>query len=154
MKANTRFFGEIDIADDKIIAMETGMIGFPDLKHFALIFDEDKGMERSNIMWLQSMENGNLAFPVMMPNKIKPDYAPNVNESILAPLGELQAEDIFILTTVTVPKKVEDLSINLKAPIVINAANNKGVQIIVEDDYPVKFKIYDLVKGAKEKAGE
>ena len=31
MKAKTRLFGEIDIADDKIITLEKGMIGFPEL---------------------------------------------------------------------------------------------------------------------------
>ena len=49
---------------------------------------------------------------------------------------------------------MEDFSINLKAPIVINMATNKGAQIITEDDYPVKYKIYDLLKGNTEKAGE
>lgn len=154
MKATTRFFGLIDIEEDKIITLETGMIGFPKLKHFALIFNEEKGIDKSNIMWLQSMEDGDIAFPVMNPMKIKPDYAPNVNETILQPLGELKDENIFVLTTVTIPKDVHDLSINLKAPIVINMENNKGVQLIVEDDYPVKYKIYKLVKESTEKAGE
>jgi len=39
MKANTRLFGEIDIDEEKIITLENGMIGFPDLRKFTLIFD-------------------------------------------------------------------------------------------------------------------
>ena len=58
------------------------------------------------------------------------------------------------INSVTVPKKVEDFSVNLKAPIVINMNTNKGAQIITEDDYPVKCKVYDLLKGNTEKAGE
>ena len=42
---------------------------------------------------------------------------------------------------------------NLKAPIVINTDTRRGAQIIVEDDYPVKYKIYDVVK-RKKKAEE
>ena len=42
MKADTRLFGEIDIEEQKIIHMENGMIGFPELKKFALIYDEEK----------------------------------------------------------------------------------------------------------------
>lgn len=42
MKANTRIFGEIEIADEKIITLEKGMIGFPNLNRFALIYDEEK----------------------------------------------------------------------------------------------------------------
>lgn len=154
MKAVTRLFGTIDVADDKIITMERGMIGFPNLTHFALIFDEEKKDKKFKIMWLQSMDDGDVAFPVADPIQIKEDYKPLVNEEIIAPLGEMNEENTYILVTVTVPKKVEDFSVNLKAPIVINMDTNKGAQIITEDDYPVKFKVYDLLKGNTEKAGE
>ena len=154
MKANTRMFGEIDIADDKIITMEKGMIGFPELTHFALIFDEEKKDKAFRIMWLQSMDDGDIAFPVTDPICIKEDYAPSVNDEIIAPLGEMHAENTYLLVTVTVPKQIENFSVNLKAPIVINTDSNKGAQIITEDDYPVKFKIYDLLKAKREKAGE
>lgn len=154
MKAVTRLFGTIDVADDKIITMERGMIGFPALTHFALIFDEEKKDKKFKIMWLQSMDDGDVAFPVADPIQIKEDYKPLVNEEIIAPLGDMTEENTYILVTVTVPKRVEDFSVNLKAPIVINMDTNKGAQIITEDDYPVKFKVYDLLKGNTEKAGE
>ena len=154
MKANTRIFGEIEIADDKIIRMEKGMIGFPSLNNFALIFDEEKGQKSTSIMWLQSMDDTDIAFPVMDPHTVKDDYRPNVNEEIVAPLVELKEDNTYVLVTVTVPKRVEDFSVNLKAPIVINMDNCKAVQLIVEDDYPVKYKVYDVIKAKKEKAGE
>ena len=154
MKANTRIFGEIEIADEKIITMERGMIGFPNLNHFALIFDEEKGQKQTSIMWLQSMDDTDIAFPVMDPHAVKEDYNPNVNEEIVAPIGELNEENTFVLVTVTVPKKIEDFSVNLKAPIVVSMDNRKAVQLIVEDDYPVKYKVYEVLKAKKEKAGE
>ena len=154
MKANTRIFGEIEIADEKIITMERGMIGFPNLNHFALIFDEEKGQKQTSIMWLQSMDDTDIAFPVMDPHAVKEDYNPNVNEEIVAPIGELNEENTFVLVTVTVPKKIEDFFVNLKAPIVVNMDNRKAVQLIVEDDYPVKYKVYEVLKAKKEKAGE
>ena len=64
MKAKTRMFGEIDIQEDKIITLESGMIGFPDMQKFTLIFDEEKG-SKSHIMWLQSMDDPQTAFPVI-----------------------------------------------------------------------------------------
>ena len=154
MKAVTRLFGTIDVADEKIITMERGMIGFPNLTHFALIFDEEKKDKKFKIMWLQSMDDGDIAFPVADPIQLKEDYKPLVNEEIIAPLGEMTEDNTYILVTVTVPKKVEDFSVNLKAPIVINMDSNKGAPIITEDDYPVKFRVYDLLKGNTEKAGE
>lgn len=153
MKAATRLFGEIDIEEEKIITLENGMIGLPDFRKFALIFDEEKGMEESSIMWLQSMDDPQTAFPVMQPNTVKPDYNPTVSNEMLSPLGELKEENMYVLVTLTASSDVKETSVNLKAPIVINTATKKGCQIIVEDDYPVKFKIYDAVKG-KKKAGE
>lgn len=154
MKAETRVFGTIDIADDKIITMEKGMIGFPELRHFALIFDEEKKEKPFKIMWLQSMDDGNIAFPVIDPIRLVEDYRPSVNEEIIAPLGKMTEDNTYILATVTIPKKVEDFSMNLKAPIVINMETNKGAQVIAEEDYPVKHKIYDLLKEKRERAGE
>ena len=61
MKANTRLFGEIDIADDKIITLEDGMIGLPEYRNFALIFDEEKEKDKSSVMWFQSMDDPHTA---------------------------------------------------------------------------------------------
>ena len=83
MKANTRIFGEVEIEDEKIITLEKGMIGFPTLNRFALIYDEEKKQKDTSIMWLQSMDDADIAFPVMIPNAVKEDYAPNVNEEIV-----------------------------------------------------------------------
>lgn len=153
MQAKTRLFGTIDISDDKIIVLENGMIGFPDMRHFALIFDADK-KDGGKIKWLQSMDEPEMAFPVIDPTFLKKDYNPVINEEILKPIGKLTEENTFVLSTVTVPKELEKMSINLKAPIIINSDTNKGAQIIVEDDMPVKYMIYDLLKSRKEKAGE
>lgn len=154
MKAMTRLFGEIDIDEGKIITLERGMIGFPDLQKFALIYDEEKGLKASSVMWLQSMDDTQVAFPVMQPNQIKPDYNPMVSDEMLIPLGELNEDNTYVLVTLTAMPKKEDTTVNLKAPIVINTESKRGCQLIVDDDYPVKFKIYEALKEKKEKAGE
>lgn len=154
MKADTRLFGAIDIEEEKLITLENGMIGLPDYRRFALIYDEEKGVEASAVMWLQSMDDPQTAFPVMQPNRVKPDYNPTVNDEMLMPLGELTEENTFVLVTLTASSDVEQTSVNLKAPIVINTETRKGCQLIVEDDYPVKFRIYEVVKKRKEEAEE
>lgn len=154
MKANTRLFGEIDIEDEKIITLEGGMIGFPFLQRFTLIFDEEKEKKTASIMWFQSMDEQEVAFPVLHPNEIKPDYNPTVNDEMLAPLGELNDENTYVLVTVTAAADAKDATVNLKAPIVINTDTRKGCQIIVEDDYPVKFNLYQAVQARKKEAGE
>ena len=66
MKINTKIFGEIDIADEKIILFENGIVGFPELKRFALLHDEEKGTD-AGIRFLQSLDEPGFAMPVMDP---------------------------------------------------------------------------------------
>lgn len=153
MTVNTRLFGEIGVEDDKIIRLDTGIIGFPDLKNFTLIYDNEKGKDTS-IMWFQSLDEPQFAMPVLSPLSIRPDYNPRVNDELLSPLGELTPDNIFVLVTVKVPRNIEGMTVNLKAPIIINTDNMKGGQLIIEDDEQVRFPIYELLKKAKEGAGE
>lgn len=154
MKVNTRLFGEIEIEKDKIICFENGIIGFPDCKQFTLIFDEAEDGERKNISWLQSLDEPSFALPVMDPLLVKEDYNPQVEYELLKSLGNLTEENTYVLVTVTVPTDVKKLSVNLRAPIVINVDELKGEQLIVEDSFPVKYMVYDILQSKKAKAGE
>ena len=153
MKANTRIFGEIEIQDDKIIHFENGIIGFPELKEFTLIFDSEKE-DKTSISWLQSLNEPELAFPVIDPLTVYPDYNPSIEDELLKPLGELTPDNLFVLVTVTVPADIQEIAVNLKAPIVINTDTKKANQLIVDNDLPVRYKIYDIIQSGKEKAGE
>ena len=150
MKATTRFFGEIEIADDKIITMDKGIIGFPDLKHFALIFNEEKKDKEFKIMWLQSMDDGDIAFPVIEPNRACEDYQPQINMEIAVAIGEFEDADIYMISTVPVPSDVNKMTRNLQAPFLINTRNNKAIQVIVENDYPVRYSLEHLLQIVKE----
>ena len=152
MKVNTRLFGEVEIADDKIITLDKGIVGFPDLKRFTLIYDTEKD-DQTAIMWFQSLDEPQFAMPVAVPGDIVPEYNPTVNDELLAPLGELNEDNLYVLVTVKVPKNIEEMTINLKAPIIINTDTLKGGQLIVEDDYEVRYPVYEILKAAKERAG-
>lgn len=152
MKITTRIFGEIEIADDKVIVFENGIIGFPDLKNFALIHDEEKGTN-TGIRFMQSLDEPNFAMPVMDPLVVKPDYDPQVNDELLAAAGNVSADNLLVLVTATIPGDLTKMSVNLQGPFIINVEEHKACQIIVENgDYPVKFPIYEILKSRK--AGE
>lgn len=143
VEVNTRVFGKIAVEEDKIIRFESGILGFPDLKEFTLIYNLDKGKE-SGIKWLQSLEEPGFALPVMNPELVMPGYAPKFPQELLAPLGELDEEDTLVLVTVTVPKDIKKTTVNLRAPIIINAGTCKAVQLIADDEnYSIKYAIYD-----------
>ena len=153
MKITTRVFGEIEIDDSKIISFPSGIIGFPEMTDFALIYDEEKGKD-SPIRWLQSLQESEFAMPVMDPLLVAKDYNPEVEDDHLIPLGKMGEDDTLVLVTVTVPKELEKMSVNLQAPIIINADSKLAAQIIVNTDkYPVKYYIYDILKDRK-KEGE
>lgn len=153
MQITTRVFGEITIDDEKIIHFPSGIIGFPDLQDFALIHDEEKGTD--TLHWLQSLQEPAFAMLVMDPLIVQPDYNPEVDDELLKNIGEIHPEELLVMVTVTVPKDVEKMTVNLKGPIVINAAQRLATQVIVEgDEYQVKFPIYEILNANKKKAGE
>ena len=150
MFIKTKIFGDVEISDDKILTFEDGIIGFPDLKHFTLIHDEEKGKD-AGIRYFQSIEEPAFAMPVMNPLMVCEDYNPQVSEEFLASLGNITDENIVVLVTVTVPTDLTKMTVNLQGPIIIHSDEKKGAQIIVEgSDYPVKFPIYEILKSRKE----
>lgn len=149
MKINTKAFGEIEISDDKLITFENGIIGFPDLKRFTLLHDEEQGTG-AGIRFLQSIEEPGFAMPVMDPLIVKPDYDPEVEDELLTCLGDLSQENLLVLVTVTVPKDLKQMSVNLQGPLIINVDERKACQLIVENsDYPVKFPVYEILQARK-----
>lgn len=153
VEVNTNAFGKIAIEDDKIINFEHGILGFPDLKRFTLIFNIEKGLE-SSIKWLQSLDEPNFAMPVMNPNLVMEDYEPMFDVELLKPLGDnFNPDNLLVFVTVTVPKDIKKITVNLKAPIIVNAQECKAVQLISDNDaYSIKYAIYDKLEVRK--AGE
>lgn len=154
MLIKTKCFGEVDIAEDKIIHFEQGLLGFEDFKDYTLLFDSEKDASAAKtIMWLQSMEEPAFALPVVDPFILSEKYDPVVEDELIEPLGKIAEDDLLILVTLTVPSDLTKMTANFKAPIIINAGSLKGVQLIAEnEDYLVKQPIYDILKARK--AGE
>jgi flagellar assembly factor FliW len=154
MKAETRLFGEVDIPEEKIITFDSGLLGFEDCKKFTIIYDADKG-ENTAISWLQCMDEPEVAFPVISPFTVMDDYDPIVESELLESLGELKEENIILFALMNIKPEIEKLTANMKAPVIINVATLKGVQAIVEnDDYEIKYNIYDVVQKQKQEKGE
>lgn len=153
MIIKTKAFDEISIDEDKIIRFENGIIGFPELKDFALVHDMEK--TDGTLSWMISIQEPAFAMPVIDPLAVKNTYNPKVEEELLKSIGELNPEEMLVLVTLTVPSDITKMSINLRAPIIINATEKKACQIIIDgEEYSVKFPVYDLLKASKEKAGE
>ncbi|SEQ39961.1 flagellar assembly protein FliW [Butyrivibrio sp. TB] len=152
MKLTTRVFGEVEVDDSKIIVFPNGIIGFPDLKKFTLMYDE--GESASTIKWLQSIDEPEFALPVLDPLIVCHDYKPIVDKNGITEIGDLDEQEMLVLVTVTVPHDLTKMTVNLMGPIIINTKEMKASQIIVDnEEYPVKFPIYDILKKNKDAQG-
>lgn len=150
MKVKTNIFGEIEVDESRFLIFEDGILGFPDLKRFMLIHDEESAGQNL-ISWMQSIDEPAFAMPVIDPLRVCPEYNPEVEDELLKPLGDLNPDEILVLTTVTVPPEIEKMTSNLKAPFIINAENLKACQIILDDEkYLIKYPIYEILKGNNE----
>ena len=149
MTITTNLFGEVEVVEEKLIKFEQGIIGFPDLKGFLLIHDEED--DNKKISWLQSVDEPAFAMPVIDPLIVDETYNPEIEDELLKPLMIKEESEILVLTTITVPSDTTKMTSNLKAPIIINVDNLKAAQLIVEDEkYLVKYPIYDILKSNKE----
>lgn len=152
MNIYTKLFGEVEVDVNKVINFDAGLIGFESCKQYMLIHDSEK--ENGKIVWLQSIDEPELALPVIDPLVIVPDYNPIVEDELLKTLGDNNSMPL-VLTVITVPKDITKMTVNLKAPIVINPVLLKGCQMIVEDEeYLVRQPIYDILTADNRKDGE
>jgi len=154
MVAETKFFGTVDIEDDKILTFPMGIIGFENLKKFAIIFDTDRE-EKSKISWLQSMEEPLMVMPIINPDEIVEDgYHPIVEDELMKQIGDPADVDLLIVVTMSIPSDLTKMTANLKAPIIINTKTCQAMQVIVEnEDYIIKYNVYDAIERLK-KVGE
>ncbi|MBO6133234.1 MAG: flagellar assembly protein FliW [Lachnospiraceae bacterium] len=152
MQVKTKIFGDITVDDEKIITFPAGIVGFTDLKKFALIHDSEK-TDGSTLSFLVSMDEPAFAMPVIDPLLVKPDYNPVVEDEILKPIGKLDPDETLCLVTMTVPHEIEKLSVNLMAPIIVNVSTRMAAQVILDDDdCPIKFPVYEILSKAKREA--
>lgn len=150
----TKHFGEIELEEDNIITFEKGIFGFEACKKYVILYSGE-GEHASTISWLQSLEKVSLALPIIQPGNVTNTYNPVIEDELLVSIGEFKEEDLTVFLTLTVPSDVTKMTTNLKAPLIINTANKKGCQVVIEDPrYVVKYPVYEIFeKRAKKEDG-
>ena len=127
MDVRTTRFGVIEIAEDRVITFEKGLLGFPDRTQFCLL---EPG-EDACFFWLQSVDDPDLAFVITDPTLFVQDYQVPIRPEQLSALGIDKVEDSQVFVIVN---KVEDnLTGNLQGPLVINTLSRIGEQFVLAD---------------------
>lgn len=139
MQLQTKHFGAIDVDEKDVLFFPSGIPGFENTKKFVLL---GKEQENSPFFWLQGVDDPDLAFVVTDPFFITPDYFVDVDDEQTKELQIKDAERILTLAIVTVPENVQNMTVNLKAPVLINMQNNLGRQVIMKNEtFSVKYYI-------------
>jgi len=142
----TAKFGEITIDPVKTITMTTPLLGFPESSRFVLRPHGDD----SPFIWLQSLDNADLAFVMINPNLLIPAYGPEIPAIILDELEVKEPQQLELMVILAIPQgRIEEMTANLLGPIAINPRKRiaKQVpldpskydpcwQVLVEDEQP------------------
>ncbi|MGN0605724.1 MAG: flagellar assembly protein FliW [Oscillospiraceae bacterium] len=135
MKINTRDFGEIEVSENDIITFVQPLYGFEEYSRFVILQDD----EVENIAWLQSAETSELCF-ILADASIaveKENYKKNVAKS---ELEKIDADSDFECWLVMVVKdNLQESTVNLKSPVIINPASSKAMQVILDENFPVRY---------------
>lgn len=127
MNVRTTRFGDVEIAEDRVITFPKALPGFPERKRFCLLEPNDDAC----FFWLQSVEDPSLAFVVTDPGWFFPEYTVPVRAEQMEELGLKRLDDaqVFII----VNKVDESLTGNLQGPLVINTMTRVAEQMVLAD---------------------
>lgn len=151
MILKTTRFGDVDVDDDAIITFTQPILGFQEYRRFVIL----PGPTDSPLKWLQSTESGELAFILMDPRSVIPDYEVRMGSQEMAELAVNAVEELEVYTLVVVPQDCTQVRTNLKAPILINSRQRLGKQTILDrSKYPIQFFLAQAQGGGRGEAQE
>ena len=131
MKLRTKYFGEIEYESSEHIRFPAGLFGFEEETDFLLLPFE--GGE-NRMLCLQSMKTPCLAYTLLDPFYLCPQYTPVLQKSELRMFEVDSVEALCFYVLCAVKEPVSSSTLNLKCPIVINPTTSVARQIIMETD--------------------
>ncbi|NEZ45864.1 flagellar assembly protein FliW [Clostridium niameyense] len=139
MKLKTKYHGIIDYKKEDILYFPKGIPGFEKLKEFIIFPVEDNDI----FSVLHSIGNEEIGIIVISPFRVDNSYEFKLEEEQVKRLKIDKKEDLIVLNTVTIYSNIKDITVNLRAPIVINIKDKIGEQIILNSDkYSIKHPLF------------
>lgn len=126
VRFESRRVGQVEVEKSDIVSFDP-LPGFPGKTQFVVMEHPDQ----SEMAWLVSVEDPDLAFVVASPWAFFPNYDPPVEREHLAALGIETKEEVELLSIVTLSGKA--IYLNLAAPLLINSTTRRGVQVVSDD---------------------
>lgn len=138
MEIQTSRFGPVTIEPEDILFFRNGLIGFEGARHWVLLADADNAA----IAWLQSIQRPDVALPVVSPRRFAQDYQVRLEPADVENLQLTAGEQAYVLGIVS--RDGDTLTLNLRAPVVINLDRRIGFQVITVDQQPIQYELAPL----------
>ncbi len=139
MIIKTGRFGQLNVADEEIISIPAGVLGFPELTKYCIVDPGDDVL----ILWLQSLENADLAFPILEPKIFKPEYTARLSGMELRELKLENVNQSAVFNILTIGEDITQMTANTKAPLVINLREKIAKQVVLqENEYNIKHPMF------------
>jgi flagellar assembly factor FliW len=128
MKLATTRFGEFEVPEERIYTLISPLPGFPATKRFFFIQKE----KIAPFQWMQSVEEGDLTFVVVEPERFFHDYEPAVGGGELKELGLGKVSEAKVFVIVVLPEDMTKMTANLKGPVLMNVEKRLMNQVFIE----------------------
>ncbi len=150
MKVSTTRFGELELNEADVFHFSDGIIGFPDFTDF-VVLEHNPG---SAFRWIQSTTEPEMAFVVVDPLLLDPDYPMDkLREALTSP--KRTPGDIGAAVIAVVPSSPHPITVNLLAPLALDPELRTGMQIILNGtDYTTRHIIVQEDESAQESAAK
>lgn len=127
MQIETTRFGTIEVEQGQMIHFPEGMLGFESANDFC-IFNHAEG---SPFIWMQSINEPDLAFVLVVPFDFFPEYDFDISQSDIDTIKLEDVAEVAVFTVVTISDG--NVTANLSGPIIMNSKNRHGKQIVLSN---------------------
>ncbi len=139
MKIETNYAGVVEYDEKDIITFPEGILGFEEHKDYIVVGSITADFP---FLWLQAVEEKELAFILTNPFLFTENYDFNLPTSFTKVIETDNIEDIEVYTMIVISKSAKDVTTNLKSPLIFNNTKRLAAQIVLDEDYEYKHKIF------------
>lgn len=116
---------QMPVRGENVLQLPLGLLGFEQFKRYELL----SRPEEAPFLWLQVLDQPDLAFIVVSPTAVAPDYEPQISDEDAEFLDLRTPADALVFNIVTLRGR-NNATVNLKGPVLVNRRTLVGKQII------------------------
>lgn len=139
----------LEFLNENVIQLNGSVLGFEELNEFTIYVVE----EGSPYAYLQSKQDENIGFLVVIPFVFFPEYSFELDDKVKSVLDIKSQEQVAVLNLVTINEPFPESTINLLAPLVINITNGHAHQLVLPPNSGYSTSEH-LFKKVNEESGE